>query len=44
MVSIEFCGKNFFRLIVENGYDVKGKRDRRKKIICIEDLKLLKIK
>ncbi|MEC3613106.1 tyrosine-type recombinase/integrase [Bacillus velezensis] len=44
MASIEPRGKNSFRLIVENGYDAKGKRDRRKKTIRIEDPKLLKTK
>ncbi|MDJ1631942.1 hypothetical protein QNN00_23065 [Bacillus velezensis] len=44
MASIERRSEKSFRLIVENGYDVNGKRDRKKKSIRIEDPKILKSK
>ncbi|MGG7222077.1 hypothetical protein ACQXR1_17570 [Bacillus sp. ATD] len=36
MVSIERRSEKSFRLIVENGYDENGKRDRKKKSTRIE--------
>lgn len=44
MVSIERRSEKSFRLIVENGYDDNGKRDRKKKSTRIEDPKILKSK
>ncbi|MFB5166149.1 hypothetical protein V2P11_10135 [Parageobacillus toebii] len=42
MASIQRRGKSSFLLVVEAGYDAKGKRLRRTKTIRIEDEALLK--
>ncbi|MGG4039948.1 tyrosine-type recombinase/integrase [Heyndrickxia ginsengihumi] len=44
MASIQRRGENSFRLIVELGYDTKGKRIRRTKTIKVNDPALLKRK
>jgi len=42
MPSIEKRGNNSWRLVVEDGYDAKGKRVRHRKSVTIEDPALLK--
>ena len=42
MPSIEKRGNNSWRLVVEDGYDVNGKRIQRRKTVRVEDPELLK--